>query len=195
MAGTKEKIIARSELSDKTINYLLVVGILLAAVTVVGIPLLPFLFLFFWFWYRPRYPQFHSMVLTEKSLEVRSGVIFRRETSIPLERITDATVSQGPVMRYFGIHGITIETAGQTLTSGSGSLPGIIEPYEFRKKILAQRDLLAGKVVVPETPPEVSEGSHKLLEDIRDILVRIEKQNAGGATKGATQKSKSSSAK
>ncbi len=176
MTSKQSKYIFKTELDENLYRYLFVMGVLFLTVTIVGIPLMPFMMIF-WVWYRNRYNQYHSMLLTEKSLEVRSGVIFRKETTIPLDRITDLTVSQGPLMRWYGIHGITVETAGQTLVSGSGNMPGVIDPYKFRQAVLDQRDKITDEA--QSKSKAASENllmERDLLKDIRDILSRMEKQ-------------------
>lgn len=45
-------------------------------------------------------------------IEIRSGVIVRRETTVPKSRVQHTDVSQGPLERRFGLGTLVIYTAG-----------------------------------------------------------------------------------
>lgn len=120
-----------------------------------------------------------SCVLTERTLEIKKGVLSRTESTVPLEKITDLMLYQGPIMRWLGIHGFRIETAGQMIGAGTAEgLIGIINAPEFRKAVLAQRDKLAR--LDDDTPRRTADASPQdpetitVLRDIRDTLTRIE---------------------
>ena len=84
-----------------------------------------------------------SAELTPQSLIVRKGVWNKVERTIPLEKITDLSVAQGPVMRLCGIDRIGVETAGQAGNQAGGpliSLLGVTDSKVFRSAVLAQRD-------------------------------------------------------
>ena len=53
-----------------------------------------------------------SARLTTNALEIRMGVFPRKESTIPPNRITDLKLHDGPVMRYYGLCGIKVETVG-----------------------------------------------------------------------------------
>ena len=133
-------VLAETAIDERVFKYFLVGQILFAIITLVGIPLLPFVLPLYWYWFRPRYPQYYKMALREKSLTVLQGVVFRREIDVPLERITDVTIGQGPLQRWAGVYQLTIETAGQTRMGGTGNITGIVNPHDFRKAILDQRE-------------------------------------------------------
>ena len=82
--------------------------------------------------------------LTPRSLIVRKGVFNKIEKTIPLEKITDLSSSQGPIMRFFDLKKLGVETAGQSGAAGASlvSLIGIVDTDDFRRKVLAQRDLI-----------------------------------------------------
>lgn len=84
-----------------------------------------------------------SATLTRRSLIVRKGIFIKVERTIPLEKITDLSSSQGPIMRHFGLKRLGVETAGQSGGTEGGalvSLIGIVDPDDFRQKVLDQRD-------------------------------------------------------
>ena len=83
-------------------------------VTVVGKPLIPIVASIYWVWYASRKREFHTLELDEVNVKSKRGVVFRSETNVPLERIIDVSVHQGPLMRNFGVHKARIERAGRT---------------------------------------------------------------------------------
>ena len=85
---------------------------LILLASIVGIPLIPF-WLIFSLWYYPEFLRRISARLTSQAVEIKKGVFFRKEVTIPLDRITDLRLHDGPLMRYFGLRGVAIETAGQ----------------------------------------------------------------------------------
>ena len=120
--------------------------------------------------------------LTTRAVEIRKGVFFRKESTIPLNRITDVRLHDDPLMRHYGMRGLKVETAGQSgQSSGSeGDLVGVIDAVEFRDAILRQREAALGGEAspAPAQPPAGSTDTAELLTEIRDILTRIERQGS-----------------
>ena len=85
---------------------------LVLLITLAGAPLIPFALLFSR-WYYPQYLDRLSARLTTQAVEIRKGVFFRKESTIPLNRITDVRLHDGPIMRRYGLRGLKVETAGQ----------------------------------------------------------------------------------
>ncbi len=114
--------------------------------------------------------------LTEKTLKVSKGILVRVEKTIPLDKITDMGMVQGPVMRYFDLHKLTIETAGQSGPGALVSLTGIKDVESFREAVLNQRDAIAtaSSQSTPEAGRQESSDESSLLSEIRDSLLRIE---------------------
>ena len=133
------KLILEAEQDRKVLKYYMESIILIGVITVVGIPLLLFAIPFAKFWYFPRYFEHHSLRLFEDSVEFRKGVLNRHRIVVPLERVTDINSFEGLHMRWVGIEGITIETAGQTRLEGAIKLHGVVDPDGFRKAIMGQR--------------------------------------------------------
>ena len=50
--------------------------------------------------------------LDEKGLEIRRGIFWRHEITIPLARVQHTDVHQGPLMRQYGLAKLIIHTAG-----------------------------------------------------------------------------------
>ena len=156
-------------------TYWLLSGALILAATVVGIPLL-----LLWFpigmVFTKRYLDRMSCVLTDKTLKVSKGIFVRVEKTIPLEKITDMGMVQGPIMRHLDLHKLTVETAGQSAQGALVSLTGIKDAKSFREALLNQRDVISAAssrsdtLAVSQEPIDAS----SLLSEIRDSLLRIE---------------------
>ena len=169
------------EIDPKTNRYLFWTVMWVTAVTVVGIPFMPFIAIFYWAWYAPRYRQYHTLDLTETGVESKRGVVFRSQTNVPLDRITDVSVHQGPLMRTFDVYKLTVESAGQTQEQGAVSVIGVVDPYDFRDAVLANTELLkqgaASEAAVSTGIGATQTGADaqtELLTEIRDILARME---------------------
>ena len=180
MASVTGNLLAEAQFDRNIIGWarVLVSGYLF--ITVVGILLIPF-WLVFSFWYGAEYMRRVSARLTDQAVEIKIGVFFRKESTIPLNRITDVRLHDGPLMRHYGLRGLKVETAGASgQDSGSeGNLIGVIDAESFRNAVLAQRQ----RVIDAETGqgrPVAVEGANapanETLVEIRDILARIETQ-------------------
>lgn len=171
----EEKVIRKAEFNPKVCTYWLLSGALVFVITVVGIPLL-----LLWFplglALTKRYLDRMECVLTDKALKVKKGILVRIEKTIPLEKITDMGMVQGPIMRSFDLHTLTVETAGQSGPGALVSLTGIVDAKSFREAVLNQRDEISSSkpsADVPSASPVPSDAG-ELLTEIRDSLHRIE---------------------
>ena len=168
-------VVKKAAFSPKVCTYWLLSGAIIFAITVVGIPLL-----FLWFpighALTKRYLDRMECTLTRNALKVKKGIFVRVEKTIPLEKITDMGMVQGPILRHFDLHTLTIETAGQSGQGSLVSLTGIVDAPSFREAVLTQRDLLAASAShpTPESGRQDPVDSISLLSEIRDSLLRIE---------------------
>lgn len=174
---SEERIIWDAEFNDSVTTYWLLNGTIICVVTVVGILFLPF-----WFiigkWLTRKYLASHKCTLTERSLKVSKGILTKIEKTVPLDRITDVGIIQGPIMRYFDIEALSVETAGQSSSSSLVQLSAIKDGRKFRDAVLVQRDRVVGSMD-EKTTPKTDGGfedvaSIQLLTEIRDTLGRIE---------------------
>ena len=67
----------------------------------------------------------YRYAVREHDLLVRSGVLFRRWSAIPLTRIQHVDTRQGPVERMLGLNRLLVFTAAGM--SADGSIPGLNE--------------------------------------------------------------------
>lgn len=169
---TKATILKKAEFNPKIISYILWYGSLICLFTVVLIPLIP-IWLLIASMYLKKYFKHLECELTTRSLRFKKGYIFQTERTIPLDKIQDLTFKEGPLLKYFGLSILKIETAGNT---GQGtadlSLIGIIDASKFRNEVFEQRDMVTDNV---QSAPDAAEASNnQVLSEIRDSLLRIE---------------------
>ena len=91
----------------------------------------------FYSWLCPQQANNLRYRLEGSTLRVDGGVFFLFRKSIPLERITDVNLVQGPLMRFCGIWAMQIQTAGSPQCEAT--LYGVREPEIIRSLILSQR--------------------------------------------------------
>jgi len=175
----RETLIRSASFNPKVCQYWLLSGVIICLVTVIGIP-----FLLFWIplglLLTRRYLEKMECSLYTRSLVVKKGILTQTEKTIPLEKITDLGLVQGPIMRSFGIHTLSVETAGQSSSGALISLTGIEDVLDFREDVLNQRDRIEASADSDgDSPADVTarKGNEALiLGEIRDILQRIERR-------------------
>ncbi|NQT33894.1 PH domain-containing protein [bacterium] len=90
---------------DPNEPFLPVIGIMVAALLIVTLLILPYLRAF---WRRFKF------TYDSEELRVYSGVWWQKEILIPLQRITNVNIMQGPLQRVYKLATLKIETAGQS---------------------------------------------------------------------------------
>jgi putative membrane protein len=181
MMATEDSVIWDAEFNDSVTTYWLLNGAIICVVTVIGIP-----FLIIWFligkWATRKYLASHKCTLTDKTLKVSKGILTRVEKTVPLDRITDLALIQGPIMRYFDIEALSVETAGQSTAGSMVSLAGIKDGRAFRDAVLKQRDIAVenqkrtSTAMTEQDDPFSGSEAISLLREIRDSLSRLEKK-------------------
>jgi membrane protein YdbS with pleckstrin-like domain len=74
------------------------------------------------------------------TLRVDQGVFFLKRKAIPLDRVTDVVLAQGPLMKVCGIWELRIQTAGTGQSVPEATLYGISDPEAVRDMLLMTRD-------------------------------------------------------
>jgi putative membrane protein len=201
VTSNRERILRRAEFDEKWKTYWFLQITLIFLATVIGIVLVPFWLLGWGVWYCRRYYEHLHCTLYERSLVVGRGIFFRVEKTIPLDKIQDLTLREGPLLKLFGLLSLGIETAGQSSPQGSSEakLVGIKDARAFRDRVLDQRDALAagdrGKpsptvqqkalddqdqvMGLTEKVVELTEDSNRVLKDILQELKSQRPQGQG----------------
>lgn len=190
------RILRDARFNPKVRSYWLLSGTLILFVTILGIPLLPI----WWIlghWATSRYLERMTCTLTERSLKVSRGILVRREMTVPLDKITDVGLVEGPIMRWLDLQALRIETAGQSTAGAAVQLVGIENGRAFRDEVLRQRDLEMdrGRTAgadrslppggdAPSATVPSDAGTVALLGEIRDTLRRIEERLPAGGDPG-----------
>lgn len=156
-------------------TYLLVYTALILLVTIAGIVLIPFWLLGIGMYFCGRYYESLECIVTTQTLEIKKGWLFRVEKTIPLDKIQDLTLKEGPILRALKINQIEIETAGQANPQGGSDakLIGIVDPRKFREKVLSQKDKIIGKQE-PGISFSTDKSDENVLVQIRDSIKNIE---------------------
>lgn len=167
-------VLLRGTFSQKLRIYLFCYCTAVIAATVVGILVLPIWLVIGPFWVK-RYHAALRCEVTDRNVVIGKGLLFRRELTIPLDKIQDISIREGPLLSAFGLLQLRIETAGQSSSPGGKSdadLVGLIDARSLRDRILDQRDAMAGADAAPV------DSDRQILIDMRDALLRIEAQLA-----------------
>jgi putative membrane protein len=168
---SSDTLLTAARFDDKLRTYWYLQHLLIFIVSVAGLALVPFWVLGWGQWYVRRAFDSLKCELNERTLVVKRGIFFRVEKTIPLDKIQDLTVKEGPLLRWLGLRSLKIETAGQgTPGASEADLVGIVDPIDFRDAVLRQRDALSGAPVRPAVTAEGSAGTVELLTEIRDLL-------------------------
>lgn len=174
-----ERVIFEATFNPAVKTYWLLSLLLVSSITIVGIPFLiisiPLFFLI-----SGKILAAMSAVVTERKLVVKRGVFNKEEKSIPLEKITDVAMVQGPLMRLFNLYRLSFETAGQSAQGALVSLIGINDADAFRETILSQKDkLLTNISAFPKDKVDENDDMKLLIESVQRIEQLLEKALEG----------------
>lgn len=138
----EEIILREASFNPKVKTYIFFVVLFFLITSIIGILLIPFWIFGVGQWLSGKFFKTLSCQLSNKNLKFSKGLIVHIEKTVPLENIQDLSFIGGPILRYFGLTLIRIETAG-----GGGahhqnmmSMIGINDAEEFKKAILNQRE-------------------------------------------------------
>jgi len=170
---SRARSLYKAEFEPRIKTYINISTILVLAVTVVGIVLIPF-WLIFGKRYVNRYFASLHCELSTRALHFKKGVFFTTERTIPLDKIQDLTFSEGPVLRYFGLSSLKVETAGQSAANAADmTLTGIIDAHNFRQMVMDQRD----EITYNRGSDHEEHPLEPLLKEISESLKRLEKKS------------------
>ena len=152
------------EFDRKIIVYWWLMANLGLLVTVVGIIAMVVWIPFGWIVHKKQFEHM-SGALTDRSINMRMGWLFKKQQNIPLDKLTDVSIHEGPILNAFGVVRMQFETAG----AAPFILTGVKNSDQFRDLVLQQRDSL---VSAPQQSAS-SDDSNDVLVEIRDILQQI----------------------
>ena len=152
------------EFDRKIIIYWWIMANVSLLVTMVGIIVMPIWILFGWLVHQKQYEHM-SGALTDRSINMRMGWLFKKQQNIPLDKLTDVSIHEGPILNAFRGGRMQFEPAG----AAPFILTGVKNSNQFRDLVLQQRDAL---VSAPQQSAPQDESNNVLVE-IRDILQKI----------------------
>ena len=153
------------EFDRKIIVYWWIMANLGLLATVVGIIAMIVWIPFGWIVHKKQYEHM-SGALTDRSINMRMGWLFKKQQNIPLDKLTDVSIHEGPILNAFGVVRMQFETAG----AAPFILTGVKNSDQFRDLVLQQRDSLVSNP--QQSAP--SDDSNNVLVEIRDLLKSID---------------------
>jgi len=177
-----DTVIARARFDPRLSTYFFLHTLFVLCATFVFAPL-ALLWVFVGRGFHQRQYEALSCELTTRTLNVKRGVLVRVQQNVPLEKITDLALVEGPLLRRLGLTALRIETAGggQATSTGQAMLLGVVDSEAFRDQVMAQRDAVvfdgAGS-----TPRVVGDGPASLPLGERDAGPRGAAGVAGAAS-------------
>ena len=153
------------EFDRKIIIYWWLMANLGLLTTFIGIPLMLIWIPFGWIVHQKQYEHM-SGALTTRSLNMRMGWLFKKQQNIALDKLTDVSISEGPILKALGVVKMQFETAG----AAPFILSGVKNADQFRDVVLQHRDSLMAAPTQHSSPSTESDG---VLFEIRDLLKEI----------------------
>lgn len=142
MIGGDEEFVIRRDAVARYIYWQHVLMLLLLSVFTLGVCLVAVLV--YVFLVGPWLPRKQADVLRYRlegsTLRIDGGVVFLARKAIPLDRVTNIALVQGPLMRRFGLWSLRVQTAGVGSAIPEGVLFGVEEPERVRDLLLETRD-------------------------------------------------------
>jgi len=156
-------------------GYILTYVAFIMLITIVGIPLMVIWLLGLGQFISRRYYEHLECSLTDRHLKFKKGAMFKVEKTIPLENIQDITFIQNPVLNFFNLKILKIETAGNSSSTGADmQLIGIDNMESFKDKIMAQRDILKNNESKQvESGDNSNQQVIELLREIKQVMIDI----------------------
>lgn len=170
---SEDSVLFRAEFNPKIRKYYFVSVGLILLFSVVTIPILLVWLLGWGQWVcRKRYESLRCE-LSARHLRFAKGHFFKTEKTIPLENIQDLTFIDNPILKWFDLRILKVETAGNSSASGADmQLVGIMDAAQFKNKVMEVRDgFVQDKARGASNNAEVD---GEMLSVLRDIHAALE---------------------
>jgi hypothetical protein len=132
----------------------------------------------------------------DKTLDIKRGILWKRDVTIPYERIQHVSSTRGPIEQLFKLHIVNIFTAGTAsfgagfggsagMFAAEGYIPGITDPEGLKKTIMDRVKMsksgsgLGDTVDIKEKPQRMTKTKDsEILDELRKIRKLLEKGRA-----------------
>ena len=107
----------------------------------VGLPVLPLMILYICgvAYFAVAWVKMLRYGLTDTTLLINEGIWFKSRKTIPLDKITDLELVQGPLLRVLGMWIIKVQTASTGSQMPAARLIGLVNPEQIREEILTAK--------------------------------------------------------
>jgi membrane protein YdbS with pleckstrin-like domain len=132
-----------------TFYYIQILMILLIGVWFFGIGIIIAIIFAFTFgpWLSKKQSHVLRYWLDGNTLRADTGVFFLKRKAVPLDRITDIVLAQGPLTKWCGIWELRIQTAGTGNAMPEVTLYRLNEPEQVRDLVIQERDKILSKKI------------------------------------------------
>ncbi len=86
-----------------------------------------------------------------------------KRSAIPLEKITDLSISQGILERRYGFWRLNVQTAGTGGPTAEGVIIGLDDPHAFREAVLEARDSMVPDALAAEEQKAATASSSEMI--------------------------------
>lgn len=100
-------------------------------------------------WWVPKFAETAAYRLGDEEVAYRRGVWFRKESTVPYDRVTNVGSGQGPLQRRFGVGSVDVHTAGQGAQNTAELQVNALADYEDVRDQILER-VRAGEPVATE---------------------------------------------
>lgn len=161
MSALDAAIVAEARFEPRLRIYVYARSMIGLTLSVIGLPLVPFWAVIGWFWWSRRYVATLRCVVTPRRLAIAQGVILRQDVLVPLDRLQDVSLIQGPLLEALGLQTLKFETGAQT---------DFVDPYRgFVRGAFGLAGLkLVGAIDAARLKDHVLEMRARLVESARD---------------------------
>jgi putative membrane protein len=175
LIAMSEAVLLKAEFNPSIRHYYFASVSLILLVCVVTIPLLLLWALGWGQWVcRKRYESLRCE-LTARHLRFAKGHFFKTEKTIPLENIQDLTFIDNPILRWFDLRILKVETAGNSSASGADmQLVGIVDAASFKEQVMEARDRFVEARAQGRPAPGGVAADGDVVGLLRDIHASIE---------------------
>lgn len=127
-----EEILYAGRPQAKLRLYLTLMWSFFAALSFIGIPLLPFMW-----WFAGAYVKKHRYWLTSSRVVVTNGLVGYKARSIPLERVSDVAISCNWLERFVGIRSVRVrDMTGEA--QGGAAMMAMTDAPKIQEQILTR---------------------------------------------------------